>query len=314
MLRFRTRLGFTLIELVFVIVVISFFVLFAASHQQRKGRQTTIEMTNVEMQNWLQAAASYYLEKNQWPRDEAALTKDNEYIRAEEQCSHWSGQGIKSCPNKALYHLVCPKEDCDPKKSKYFGVAVELPTLNAAQQLAALLPSSEIIDDDGRLQVAAYITIPAAISNDYVQQNIQQGWIANAGIVKTGNSDCYYPEKIYLPHCPSGYEGHYVQMFQKQRTGEAVGIAGPWDKCVDSYSDHPFIEFDIGRLNLSSHRPSVQVKHVFNKDKRQFQYHYYMTFCLPNGTWTVDDHHGNGRYETQCAGLWRRYNAGGASC
>ncbi len=310
----KSRSGFSLIELMFVIVVAAFFVLLAASHQQRKGRQTTLEITSIEMQNWLQAAASYFLENEKWPDNATDLTQDNTYIRQEEQCSLWPGEGNESCPSRAIYHLICPGENCDPQKAKYFGVAVDLPDINIASELTTLLPSAEILDTGDGVQVVAYIPIPAAVSNNYVQQDIQQGWIASAGVLRTGSSSCNYPDRIYLPECPSGYEGHYIQMFQKQRTGEATGLKGPLNKCEDSYSAHPFIEFDIDALNLSDENPSVTVKHIFGKDKRQFQYHYYMTFCLPNGQWHADDYYGKGHYENQCSGLWRSYNSGGTLC
>lgn len=66
----KPRLGFTLIEILFVIALIGVITAFSLSAYQKKAENTKIDKTALQIQQLLQAGTAYYNDNGCWPNDE----------------------------------------------------------------------------------------------------------------------------------------------------------------------------------------------------------------------------------------------------
>jgi len=179
----KTTLGFTLIEIMLVMVVLGGILLYVISIVKSKTQEAEVEKTALGMQNWLQAASNYYTDKSQWPANFSDLY--TRYFPEVAVCSPWfnpssinsqnasgangatgpssprrgpSTSGV-DCLSRSKYTAVLPNND---PKGNFWGVQVDTASSQAAQLLAARLPSAVISNDT---LVTAYTTVPVAANN-----------------------------------------------------------------------------------------------------------------------------------------------------
>ena len=326
------QLGLTLLEIMLVIVVLGFITLNGVNYYARQNKEAIAQRTNTEMQNWLQALASYYIENGRWPVAMKELTDNGEYMLLETRCSLFpktrfanpGGDAVAQragCPGKALYQLACPETGCKRSRNFYMGIKVEVPSEEVGRTITKLLPSSEVFQDsDKRIYAIGYIQIPSVASDTFVQQNVQKGWIVNSGIVwagfigkNLGRDKTCFKNDIPLPKCPPGYEGHYILAPMRQTTGQPQGGPGTLNKCsTRTWAAHAFINLGINDLDLTAKEPWVQVSNRRDDDRDLFRYQFYLTFCLPNGRWLPTST--PSKSTSQCNAAWQQYNPGGAKC
>lgn len=313
----ESKKAFTLIEMMLVVAIIGVMTLYFSNTMHSQHKENLVAKTNAEIQHWLQALSNFYLDNQRWPSEMSELTDGERYMPLLTQCSSFSGKGSAKvgCAHKSLYQLICSGMRCQAKQDKYMGIAIEIPNVVLAKQISASLPMS-IVDLNGKLpRVAAYVVQPAVISHSKVHNQIKKGWIVDSGIVRAGNSNCVYANRITLPSCPLHFTGHVIQAPLQQRTGKAQGKTGPMGKCVfQSNSEHGFINLATKQLHLNEDKPYFIAKHSLDFSKNQYQNQYYLTFCLPEGAWHAEIHDGDGLYEQQCKGTWDNYNKLSRSC
>lgn len=178
----KPTLGFTLIEIMLVMVVLGGILLYVISIVKSKTQEAEVEKTALGMQNWMQAASNYYTDKNQWPASFSDLY--TRYFPEVAVCSPWfnpnsvnsggtsgaNGAGGPSrrrgpsasgvdCLSRSQYTGVLPNND---PKGNFWGVQVDTASSQAAQLLAARLPAAVITNDT---IVTAYTSVPVAANN-----------------------------------------------------------------------------------------------------------------------------------------------------
>ena len=146
--------GFTLIELMFVIIIFSVVGFYSITKQQNKAREEAIERTVIEMKNILSANLAYYVKNNGWPLDESQLwtlgtsSIQQTFLNQSAFCSPWSktatSSALEICPSKTPYQGL-PGGSQPSTASLYYTVSVDVPTESIAREIAARLPNSEVI-------------------------------------------------------------------------------------------------------------------------------------------------------------------------
>ncbi|NNM59813.1 MAG: type II secretion system protein [Legionellales bacterium] len=224
------KTGFTLIEMMFVILVLSFVVVQIARTQQAKVQQQTIEHAANDMLNWELAIVSYYQANGAWPTTTTMPTALT--VLAPQNPSSSSPDYM---PNSALaspfllnnnthapYQGALPQNSTGGSNYDYYVLSVEIDSYNMAKLLAAKLPNAYI---STKPTISVYMAIP--VPSQTVQSR-NRGWIVSAGVVSTTSGFGNFPAdsdaqssnsnynrgspgaSVYLPNCPTGTEGHII--------------------------------------------------------------------------------------------------------
>lgn len=173
--------GFTLLEIMLVIVIMSISIVYFASVLKRRTQDITIDATVTAMQRWLQAGSAYYLQNKdfttntyRWPASLVDLSPT--FLPPEAVCSPWhtqQGGAVRLCQGRTEYRAIniAPGD-------LFWGVSIRAPNSKIAQQIAARLPSAKV---DGR-EVTAYTPAPTTS----IQQPTQGLLIKGISRVKVG--------------------------------------------------------------------------------------------------------------------------------
>ncbi len=121
--------GFTIIQLLFIIIIIAIITSLSLLTYQSKTEQLQIHKTAIQIQQILQAALDYYDDNSQWPQDKKLYTF-YPYIPG-----NWTKNPISPWGQSYTLHR-------DNKKQS-FQVAI-ITTKKRAQALAELLPNTQI--------------------------------------------------------------------------------------------------------------------------------------------------------------------------
>lgn len=287
--------GFTLIESLLVIVVISIIILFAFNHLRQKNQEKDRAIATKQIENILQVAVSYFNQKGEWPDNLTSLTPD--YLSAADICSPWpsattnAGPSYAACPKKELYKRADYPTGKTKTNAPYYGIKIVLPNTAIAQQLGDDLPTSSV----SATTVTAYIT---AVQEPTIKR---EGWISSAGLA--GNNSL-----IKMPVCGEDYEGHVI--FSPQRFATDEKLEGLRQNKLKYFT----MFFSSGILILGSQSGYIQANNgwVF-EDLTKRTTGYFLTLCLPNGRWTTitgGGSEGPSAKEFQCDTNWRKYNVG----
>lgn len=249
----KKSLGVTLVEVMLVIVILATLTLYGFAAMRNRSQLLLERTAAVEIKNLLEAALAYYADHQQWPKDLSKLW--NTYLPQSAQCSPWPGSQEQNqrCPGKKLYQGY--------GVSRYFTVSIDVASKKIARQLASRLPGGKV--EQGST-VSAQIRIPGSY----------HGWFVSAGLV--GHLD-----KIPLPQCPEGYEGHYIEVPQYQTTGDYKYVGSLYG-----------VDNEIAEQKLEKDGKSYFIKafqKVHSPDHTDDAYSYYLTFCVPVGQWVVDE-------------------------
>jgi prepilin-type N-terminal cleavage/methylation domain-containing protein len=171
----RKILGFTLIEMMLVLVIASSLIVMMLNLSQVKMAQMRRERTAIQMQGILNAAASYYVSAGQWPPSNLVTLQSAGYLPATAYYSGW-GDPITASVNSA----------------NGYTVSVVLSKLAASEQntnaaiIAGMLP----------LGVATTNTVTGTIN--VPGQNLNNAMAVNFGAL-------YYSGAcVPAPTCPTG--------------------------------------------------------------------------------------------------------------
>ena len=209
MQRKRVTRGFSLIELMLVIVVIGLGSIYTVNFIKSKQRQAAIESTVQKLKNMLQLAQIYHSRYDQWPSSTQDFVT---YFGISELdfCTQWLGNGddpvtgekMKACPNRAIigflppadYSGITPSRDQpitanDPRLYPTFYVLLNLPAETLAQEVASNLPSADLINSTLiRASTTARLALPQAA--DYMYGYLMSGGLATDGERITFPGNC----------------------------------------------------------------------------------------------------------------------------
>lgn len=261
----KQQAGFSLIELMFILVFLAIVLMYSVSATRNVARQDAIENTAIGIQNWLQSALAYYADHGKWPSDFNSSTEGlvGSYLPAQLVCTPFAG----ATPNGA-----CETGNTSytgSNNGKYYTVSAYVPDESIAKAIAGKLPSTEV---EG-LQVSSSVPVPGA----------QQGYITSAGIVTIGASNgSANARKIWLPPCEAGFEAHYLVTPQYYTTGFYPG------------SDNTKMSY-LSLLGLSALKKTNGRYMVYGNTRyassgfnagETHRYGYYVTYCVPEGNWS----------------------------
>lgn len=196
--------GFSLLEILFVIVILASLSVIWVVYSQTKSTKALLEKTAEQMQQITQAGRSYFLaEEYYWPENFSDM-ESKSYLSQTTKCSSWqvTTAAIAECaahePFVLYYNTVGSNAY---KTAKMFGVSLTLPDEQLAKQLYGLLPLGMV---NGRT-VTAVTTFPAVASDLHgriiavgtVRNN--QNWPKPSGQTATGGPENGYVKK---PNCP----------------------------------------------------------------------------------------------------------------
>lgn len=281
--------GFSLLELMLVIVIVASMVLYGANLLKGKSNTGAEAKTALEMQTLLEVLTKYAQANlfvpygsapnaSIWPSSLAYLIT-NFYLPDFATCSSWQGLSIAgeaSCNGKAGYQLVFPS-GTTYQNALYVGIALTLPDENTALNIGRLLPTAVVTNNT----VSAYIPIPASRVDDETFAGYK-GWISGGGIVNLSSDTI----NVTLPACPSPYEAHYMQFIEYETTGHNPTGLG----------DLFFTDFDFTADGSGNNNPVVNSQGLYatytNYNVTQQSgfsaFNFYVTFCVPPNHWFVN--------------------------
>jgi prepilin-type N-terminal cleavage/methylation domain-containing protein len=180
MTKFKLRLskGFSLLEMLLVLVVMSSIILLITNYGTHRMDQYRIDRASAQMQQILNAGLSYYVTNNTWPSNIAALS---EYLPS----------GGLTSPYGSAYTVGNAGTN-----GSIFTVAVTMPAgkTNDAIVLAGELPVAAI--DSTGLIVTAQVVLPPQTLNSARGVNF-------AAVYHTGSC-------VPVPVCPSGFTAQII--------------------------------------------------------------------------------------------------------
>ncbi len=303
--------GFTLIELMLVIVVLALISVYAIKTLRTMSGATVVQKAAQEASNIQQAAMAYYVTYTEWPLSLQTLV-DKSYLPktvggADPRCSPFVTTGkTTNCGSFAEYTTTTTD-----KKAPYFTLSLNTPSNDTALAMAAKLPSAWV-GGTNNATIFSAIPVPGQISN-ITEFFKDKGWVVSAGFVATPtNAPKPSSIKIYLPRCPKGYEGHYVvtpkffttaehaytglgttnEVQGKDEKGDKITLRVPDFESNTNYRDQYIYVtgsrvFKDSTYGLYTMEPYMdfQASQPVNMPNKMNQY-YYVTMCLPTGYWS----------------------------
>jgi len=229
----RRTLGFTLIEILFVIAILSVIASFGISMLQKRAQQTKVEKTALQVQQIFQAALAWHADKNEWPyyttEGETKTVKDACVKTDDAPSVEFIGKYLPiqeiSADNKlinawGLAYSNCMPPGTAPKPSDpKFQVEVGLPSAQVAAQVAALLPNAIVKKDTSIVHAEITASFGGGGASDAPVQ------IVNIGSKLLQNTDFVggvaVPEQIFGSFsCPNNMTGGMLFLPQKIATGD----------------------------------------------------------------------------------------------
>lgn len=219
--------GFSLVEMMLVIVVISIIAMYAANIARQRAQTALAATTAGEMQLWLQASINYYTQSNQWPQATGpndtgfqALNSKN-LLPNSAQCSQIliQNSGNENCGAYSPFYLsYAPNSNY--QNSLYISVNLQVPTEALGAAIAAKLPAGNYTNNivttsavlPGGLSIKPYfasvITQNGLTATCYAQHPApyptQGCFLLQANLVDfknqnestTNGKNCYYESQI----------------------------------------------------------------------------------------------------------------------
>ena len=159
--------GFSLVEMMLVIVIISIIAMYAANIAKERAQATLAATTAAEMQLWLQASLNYHAKTQNWPQASGAtnsgftnLNNDN-LLPASAECSQILIQNASNttCGAYSPFYLSYAP-NTTYKNSPYILVNLLIPNQALGTAIAAKLPAGSYINSI----VSATAVLPGGLS------------------------------------------------------------------------------------------------------------------------------------------------------
>ncbi len=213
--RSRSQRGFTLLEIMFVIIVMAIMAVSGVSLYNHKIQNLKVEKAATQIQEWLSGAINYYNAKGYWPgesttnqpstpstpRSEPLTLLVNEHFlsgggAADSHGNYpalytpWSGSSESSIVYEASY------------SKQYFGVQATFPNATIAREVASRLPNWEEVNNDPKT-IRATIASPGLMESG--SRQLQFGTITLNSASSNGQSPTWQAALISAPKCANGW-------------------------------------------------------------------------------------------------------------
>lgn len=210
-LKNSNQTGFTLIELMLVLVVITVMMISAFRTMQEKASAMQVQRVGEQIEDIMSGAQQFYLEYGAWPgSSQATATSD----ATTDMVSQGLISPLVNSPWDTPYSL-CPIElDADtsttaavcvasseskPIASNQAGffVYLKVPSMAAAYQVAALVPNGVVFPVDGGFQVQSYVVSGTMSNANFIQFATQ--------VEATCHGVTPATPQIPVPNCPTNW-------------------------------------------------------------------------------------------------------------
>jgi prepilin-type N-terminal cleavage/methylation domain-containing protein len=324
----KSILGFTLIEIMLVILVVALLTLYAVRIINESIINSQVSRTASQINNIKQAIIAFYDANTlNWP---PALTDITTAVPASQYsnssaipqllpttalCSPFTtATSTPLCGDNAQY------QGTFNNAQGFYTLSIQTTSDAIAQALIAAIPNSWI---SNTTTVNVAIPLPAQVSGGN-----NHGWIVSAGVISSypaqGSNSNWTPgvvgTQIYLPNCGPGYEGHIIFSPERYETN----AAGPdWGIHLAQVTSKG------GNTDSTSITSNAQQSIVYNTNTKDNHGHiayattyadspdantssvqhlaFYMTFCLPIGHWGTHWVNGAWLQDAQCSTSWQTY-------
>ncbi len=303
--------GFTLIELMLVIVVVAVISLYAINLRRVRRDNAMAQQAATQMQMIDEAVYAYYLANGEFPSHPDALSKliSAGYLPETAACSPFIIAQNSGAP--CYYHSVY---DFSPAGSSghYWSTlrVAGLPSKDIAERLVKNLPYATAQPDGGgttTYHVWAYTSVPGASSN-------LTAFITDAGITAKD-------QPINLPpYCPTGYTAHVFIIPQNVTTFDASelgmtdtsnhwamymgvgGVTGGWETSVVNANGVLGFYPEEGWQS----EPPWSPNGTTGDDTDKMYYVYFMAMCIPYDKWFPEFAYTP--QDAQCSQTWSDFN------
>lgn len=320
----QRHFGFTLIEMMFIVLLLAFIGLQIAQSTQQRSEANIIEKSAGDMNDWEVAILNYYNHNNsKWPASLSAVTTTTPALMpATALCSQFIVNNPGSNPQCGSY-----AEYNGFSQSNYYVLSIQTNSANTAVNLAARLQNAWITNNT---TVNTAIPAPSAI-----QGAMNRGWIVSAGLVTfsqnkggtgTGFSDSL-GSQIYLPNCPKGFEGHLLlspEQYDSNGTQWGIHIAEvtPTGGQVDSAISSTSVIFPHGTDHYGNQAYAITTNDIPDNSNTSNaggirHLAFYMTICVPyvmnsNGSfnhsnWNTNFVNSDWLQDGECSTSWNQY-------
>ncbi len=182
----NTTPGFTLLELLFVIVILGVIATFGLTLFQQKTSRFKLEKAALQIQQIQQAAIAFYVDNNQWPAN--CDPNDADF-------ASYLPIGITTNPWGISYQ-------CQVSSSgKKFQIISSVDSKATQEQLTAVLPSASSIQEN---QVLSEIPIPAKLITQ------ESGYLVQ--VITFSDFDPNAPAPTINFTCPRGWQGAAIAL------------------------------------------------------------------------------------------------------
>lgn len=193
---FKKNNGFTLIEMIFVVAIIGVIIVLGMSYTSKLNERSKENMASLQIQQILQAAMTYYIQKDQWPSqgDSGSSNADADFnknylpARKALETNPWA---IKMPTYGAGYAWSYTDQ-----RNGIFKVQTKTPSKNIAKRVVALLPNAYTDDSSGGSGDDTIVDVEIAVPG---MADVNEGYIINAGSFKiksSGKKDCIFSRSI----------------------------------------------------------------------------------------------------------------------
>ena len=218
----KSEPGFSLLELLLVIVIIGIMSLYFANTVHKRDVNATVEQTVSELTSILQAATNYYLLSGVsiWPQDIISMTTNNNILNTALlapgiECSPWPNKNSSSnCQERSEYEVYSPGGE-----PIYFAIKVQVPSQEIAKRIQGKLPLSVYKEINSLPYLLAYTPAPQYQTLDKTSliikevYNLQQEESNSGGIIGLGIFSAGHQQGVQITHfpaCPSGWQAAYA--------------------------------------------------------------------------------------------------------
>jgi competence protein ComGC len=332
----RFARAFTLIEILFVILMLGLIIVHIANIQAQKMQATLIENGATDLDNLVPPLVNYYINNNHWPSSLDLLANSSyspPYIPNTLLCSPFlTSTANQECSHNSPYALTLPSQ------KNYLILSVDTGSRSYAQLLAQKLQNAWITGSNGTI-VNTAIPAPGTDSNSSTN-----GYLVSAGIVSTtgtlgpitnnlvhqSTTMVNMGTSIKLPNCPAGYEGHllvspiYYQTAYGKYNNQAFYYTGfhlsmltrgdnnssppSWYDTGTSSTNsivYPVGQDTHGKTTYAVTLADVPVdENAIGSIRHEVSF---LTICLPSGNWQTNYIYSGNWADGQCSQTWALY-------
>lgn len=250
----QNKSGFTLIEMLLVLVIIAMILYASIGYFQQRAQATRIDKTTATMQQILNAALAFYVANGRWPNDLNEMSSANGYLPNVPLVNPW-GQPYQGQPGQANAN---PPPSVEPPPRLFF-VWTQIPASNTASavasQIAGPLPLAYSTSDSNTPPTTVTACAPGAACQAVASVNIPGQNLNNANAI-TFAGLYHQGGCVPVPECP--VDANDVAM-TPQIMVAPVSVGGYNDpNSTNAYPITSFTAYAVGSKTLDTAPPACE--------------------------------------------------------